>query len=280
MAAPRGRLLSAFSVALAAVGCAPPGPRTPEGATEALRGQMAVGAPLQADVSYLRAGDARGPRLILVHGTPGSATAWSDYLMNPPPGIEVLALDRPGFGRSGPEGAMPGLAEQAAAVIALLPADGRPVVLLGHSLGGPVVAWAAARLAIEQPQRVLGLVLLSASLDPALEAIHPMQHVGAWGPVRWLLPRVIRNANSELMALKPELEALGRMLPAIHTKVVIVHGTQDDLVPVANVPYMQARLSGARCVKTVLLPGLNHFLPWNSEAAVRVAVRQAQEPAC
>jgi pimeloyl-ACP methyl ester carboxylesterase len=215
-----------------------------------------------------------------VHGTPGSATAWSDYLTNPPPGFEGVALDRPGFGRSGPEGAMPGLADQAAAVIALLPADGRPVVLLGHSLGGPVVAWAAARLAVEQPQRVLGLVLLSASLDPAQEEIHPMQHVGAWRPVRWLLPRVLRNANSELMALRPELEALGALLPAIRSKVVIVHGTQDDLVPVANVPYMQARLSGARCVQTTLLPGLNHFLPWNSEAAVRLAVQQALEPAC
>jgi pimeloyl-ACP methyl ester carboxylesterase len=127
---------------------------------------------------------------------------------------------------------------------------------------------------------VLGLVLLSASLDPAQEVIHPMQHVGAWGPVRWLLPRVIRNANRELMALKPELEALGAMLPAIRNKVVIVHGTQDELVPVANVPYMQGRLTGARCVRTVLLPGLNHFLPWNAEAAVRDAVRQALEPAC
>jgi pimeloyl-ACP methyl ester carboxylesterase len=277
---PRGRLLSAIGVALAAVGCAPPGARTPESATDALRQQVHVGPPLQADVSYLRAGDPRAPRLILVHGTPGSATAWSDYLTDPPPGLEVVALDRPGFGRSGPEGAMPGLPEQAAAVIALLPADGRPVVLLGHSLGGPVVAWAAAQLAVDQPQRVLGLVLLSASLDPAQEDIHPMQFVGAWAPVRWLLPRVIRNANSELMALKPELEALGALLPAIRSKVVIVHGTQDDLVPVANVPYMQARLTGARCVQTTLLPGLNHFLPWNSAAAVRGAVQQALEPAC
>jgi pimeloyl-ACP methyl ester carboxylesterase len=245
-----------------------------------MRGHVSVGAPLQAEISYLRAGDGSGPRLILVHGTPGAATGWSDYLVDPPAGVEVVALDRPGFGRSGPEGAVPGLADQAAAVIALLPADGRPVVLLGHSLGGPVVAWAAARLAVEQPQRVAGLVLLSASLDPAQEAIHPMQQVGAWGPVRWLLPRVIRNANSELMALKPELEALGPMLPSIRTKVVIVHGTQDDLVPLANVPYMQAHLTGARCVQTVLLPGFNHFLPWNSQAAVRDAVRRALEPAC
>ena len=92
-----------------------------------------------------------------------------------------------------------------------------------------------ARVAAEEPERVAAVVLLAASLDPRLEEIHVLQHVGAWSPVRALLPRAIRNANSELMALKPELEALAAMLPAIRAKVVIMHGTDDDLVPVANV---------------------------------------------
>ena len=274
--ATRGRLWSALSVALAATGCAPPGPLAPEAATEPLRAEIAVGAPLFATVSYLHGGDSSGTRVILVHGTPGSATAWSDYVLSPPPGMEVVALDRPGFGRSGPAGAMTSLADQAAAVLALMPADGRPVLLLGHSLGGPIVA----RVAADHPECVAGLVLLAASLDPALETIHPMQYVGAWGLVKSLLPRTLRNANAELMALKPELESLARALPRITAKVVIVHGSKDPLVPVANVPFMQAHLTGARCVKTVLLEGQNHFLPWNSEATVREAIRMAMEPSC
>ena len=272
----RGRLWSALSVVLAAAGYAPPGPLAPEVATDAFRVEIAVGAPLFATVSYLKAGDSRGTRVIMVHGTPGSATAWSDYVLSPPPGTEVLALDRPGFGRSGPSGAVTRLADQAAAVLALMPADGRPVLLLGHSLGGAIVA----RVAADHPDRVAGLVLLAASLDPALEAIHPMQYVGAWGLVKPLLPRMLRNANAELMALKPELQALAQALPRITAKVVIVHGTKDDLVPVANVAFMQAHLTGARCVKTVLLEGQNHFLPWNSEATVREAIRMAMEPLC
>ena len=280
LATSRSKLVSALGVALATVGCAPPGPHAPEAATDALRRTVSVGAPLNTRLSVLQSGDPQGPRVILVHGTPGSATGWTDYVINPPPGMEVLAPDRPGFGGSGPEGAVPGLAEQAAAVFALLPADsgkgGRPVVLLGHSLGGPIVA----RVAAEHPDRVTALVLLAASLDPAQEAVHPMQYVGAWSPVRSLLPRAIRNANAELMALEPELQALALLLPRITAKVVIVHGTLDDLVPVANVPFMQARLTGARCVQTVLLEGRNHFLPWNSEDAVRSALRAALEPMC
>jgi len=272
----RGRLSSALSVALAATGCAPPGPVAPEVATEPLRAEVAVGAPLSATVSYLRAGDSRGARVILVHGTPGAATAWSDYVLSPPPGTEVLSLDRPGFGRSGPAGAITRLADQAAAVLALMPAGGRPVLLLGHSLGGSVVA----RVAADHPERVAGLVLLASSLDPALEFIHPMQYVGDWWLVKSMLPRVLRNSNTELMALKPELEALAPALLRITAKVVIVHGTKDELVPVANVPFMQAHLTGARCVKTVLLEGQNHFLPWNSEATVREAIRVALDPSC
>jgi pimeloyl-ACP methyl ester carboxylesterase len=272
----RPRLLTGLGVALAVVGCAPPGPRTPEAATDAMLQSLPVGAPLSTTISYLRAGNATGARLILVHGTPGSATGWTDYLLKPPAGVEVVALDRPGFGQSGPADAMPGLADQAAAVQALLPEDGRRVVLLGHSLGGPIVA----QLAADMPGRIDAIVLVAASLDPGLERIHPMQRVGAWVPVRPLLPRAIRNANAELMALKPELEALALALPRITAKVVILHGTQDDLVPVANVPFMQAHLTGARCITTTLLPGRNHFLPWNSEADVRQAIALALDPAC
>jgi pimeloyl-ACP methyl ester carboxylesterase len=273
-------LWTALGVALAAVGCAPPGPKSPLSATDGMRTSMAVGHPAAGRISFLRSGDPAGPRVVLVHGTPGSATGWADYLLSPPAGTDVVALDRPGFGASSPDGAVTSLAEQAAAVIALVPTDGRPVVLLGHSLGAPIVAWAAARLAAEQPERSVSIVMLAGSLDPAQESIYAMQRVGAWAPVQWMLPRVIRNANAELMALKPELEALGKMLPAVTAKVVIVHGTRDDLVPVANVPYMQAHFTGARCVSTVLLEGQNHFLPWNSESVVREALRVALEPRC
>lgn len=273
-------LRTALGVALAAVGFAPPGPKAPLSVTEGMRSSMVVGKAPGARISFLRAGDPSGTCVLLVHGTPGLATGWADYLTAPPADADVVALDRPGFGASAPDRAVSSLAAQAAAVMALLPTDRRPVVLLGHSLGAPIVAWAAAQLAAEQPERSVAIVMLAGSLDPAQESIHAIQHIGAWKPVQWLLPRTIRNANAELMALKPELEALGKILPSVKAKVLIVHGTADDLVPVANVAYMQERFSGARCITTVLLEGRNHFLPWNSEGAVREALHIALERSC
>jgi pimeloyl-ACP methyl ester carboxylesterase len=95
-----------------------------------------------------------------------------------------------------------------------------------------------------------------------------------------MLPRAIRNANAELMALRRELEQLQPLLPRITAPVLVVHGSDDDLVPVANVPYIETNLRGARCRQTRLLPGRNHFLPWNAEAEVRSALAWAASPPC
>lgn len=243
--------------------------------TAALRRCVRV-ATLGIELDLLVAGDPAGTRVLLVHGTPGTAAGWADYLLAPPPGAELVALDRPGFGRSGPQAALPRLADQAAAVAALLPEDGRRTVLVGHSLGGAV----AARVAAEHPRRVAAVVLLAAALDPALERVHPLQTLVARPPLRALLPRALRNANTELLALRDELMALQPLLARIDAPVCIVHGTDDALVPVGNVDYLHAHLVAARCRETVLLPGGNHFLPWNAPREVRAALHWALRARC
>lgn len=220
-------------------------------------------------VSYLRAGKRGGRRVIFVHGTPGEAAGWADFLLNVPAGLEYIAIDRPGFGASGPVGAEPSLARQALALEPLLEreAELRPI-LVGHSLGGPVVA----KVAIDQPDRVAGLLILAGSFDPALERIHPLQHIGNWRGISPALPRSLRNANRELLSLKYELELLTPLLKRISTPVSILHGTCDTLVPVANASFLRERLTGSRNVNIELLPGQNHFLPWEHRAAVEQAL--------
>jgi hypothetical protein len=78
----------------------------------------------------------------------------------------------------------------------------------------------------------------------------------------------------------PSSATEGMLLPSVKAKVVIVHGTADELVPVTNVAHMQVHFAGARCISTVLHPGQNHSLPWNAEAVVREALRVALDPAC
>ena len=230
-------------------------------------------APLGFRVSYLRRGDSRGRRVIFVHGTPGSAQGWADYLLNVPAGTEYIAVDRPGFGQSGPPDAVSSVADQAKAIAPLLVARGGNLpILVGHSLGGPIVAQVAA----DSPGKVAAVVILAGSLDPGLEQIHWAQPMGEWPGVRSMLPRAIRNANRELMALKPHLEALAPRLAELRCPVVIVHGTEDRLVPYANVPFMTRMMTGTR-PQVIELPGRDHFLPWNEAEEVRRAIAMATE---
>jgi pimeloyl-ACP methyl ester carboxylesterase len=263
------RTLGALAVVLTTLGCSPPRPRLSTDGIDRLRQTMHVGVPLNANLSYLLAG--AGHRMIFIHGTPGSALGWVDYVREPLAGSQSMALDRPGFGASGPDQSVISLASQASAVVALLPTDGGKAVLVGHSLGGAVAAWVAA----EHPDQVSALVLIAASLDPAQEKIHPLQPLGEMWPATALLPRAMRNANQELMGFKNGLELLAPRLSRITAPTVIVHGTMDALVPFANVAYMQEKLSGSSQVKTMVLEGGNHFLPWNAEATVREALSWA-----
>ena len=257
---------------LALAGCAIPGPAVDEEEMRARLPHKALQLPAYK-LSYIEAGDRQGRLVVFVHGTPGDADGWADYLMNTPSGYHYVSLDRPGFGRSGPEdGAVTSLAEQASAVAALIRSFGaKPAVLVGHSLGGPIVAQTAA----DSPDLVAALVILAGSLDPAQEDVAFIQFVGDTWPVSVLLPRAIRNANRELIALEHELDALSPRLAAIKVPVTIVHGTKDNLVPFANVAFMKKHLTGAKAMDVTVIEGQNHFLPWNSREQVTAAIAKA-----
>ena len=261
------------AVFLVGGGCSmPPGPAaTPDEVAAIERGSYTLPGVPGAAVSYLRAGARDGRRVIFVHGTPGEAAGWADYLLHVPAGFEYVAIDRPGFGQSRPGDAEPSLTRQAAALAPLLvERAGAWPILVGHSLGGPVVA----RAAVDRPGRIGGLLILAGSLDPALERVHPMQPVGEWWGVRDALPRHLRNANRELLPLKGELDLLAPHLEEIKLPVTIIHGTTDTLVPVANVAFMRPHLTGASPLKVELLARQGHFLPWEHRDAIERALAQ------
>jgi pimeloyl-ACP methyl ester carboxylesterase len=271
----RGPEIALLATALLAACTGPPGPSADAAAVAAIERQTltVAGQPLSA----LVAGPPAARPLLLIHGTPGSADGWADFLLDPPPGFRVVAVDRPGFGASGPERAVPSLAAQAAAIAAWVPERANAVVV-GHSLGAPV----AAQLALDHPGRVAALVLVAGSLDPGLEKVHWAQRIGQWGMVKGMLPRPLRNANDELMALEPQLEALAPRLATLRCPVLVVHGTEDPLVPFANVAFMQQAMPAA-IMEVERLDGADHFLPWNARPAVTAAIAKAATmdgPAC
>jgi pimeloyl-ACP methyl ester carboxylesterase len=223
------------------------------------------------ELSYLINGNPEGQRVIFVHGTPGDAAGWVEYLYNTPEDMEFIAIDRPGFGKTRPKRAVVSLDEQAAVLLPLLESgNGKPPILIGHSLGGPIVAAAAANY----PDKVGAVIQLASAVDPGLEDVLFIQYVGNTPPISWLLPKAASNSNKELIWLEGELNQLAEKLDRITQPVTVIHATDDSLVPYDNVPYMQKTFINTASLNIVTLEGVDHFLPWNSQPTLMAEIRK------
>ncbi|MEM0982502.1 MAG: alpha/beta hydrolase [Planctomycetota bacterium] len=255
-------------------GCSIPGP-TVSRAERAEIESFIFDAPLDVGPTRLRGfrgGDESLPRVVYVHGTPGDALNWADFLVDPVAGTESVAFDRPGFGGSEPRGAVVRLSDQAKALEPLLERHSeRGTILVGHSYGAPVVVQAA----LQYPNRVDGIVLVAGSLDPALEKTLTIQKVGDSPYVRPLLPRWVQNFNRELIFLEPELRTLQEQLGSLSLPIEIVHGTSDKQVPYSNVDFMQTAFTSEPTVTTI--DNGNHFVPWQNADTIRAAVARILE---
>lgn len=104
---------------------------------------------------------ADAPTLVMVHGYTGSKENWYRLAQQFDGRYRIVIPDMPGWGQSERKpGANYGYAAQAANLAAFIGAiSKRPVVLIGHSMGGGIVAVAAARY----PEKVARVALLDAS---------------------------------------------------------------------------------------------------------------------
>ena len=227
---------------------------------------------------YAESGDALKPLVVFVHGSPGSLSAFIEFLTDSTllTLARLVAVDRPGFGYSGFGYSEPSLKKQCEYIRPILEKyrHKTPVILVGHSFGGPVVA----RMAMEFPELVDGLVLVAAALDPQLEPDHQWIRGPLATPfLGWILPRAIRVSNKEIYKLKPELERMIPMYGSITCPVTILHGTNDNLVHVDNAHFARQMLVNAP-VQLVIEQDVNHYIPWKYPEMIRDALIRILTP--
>lgn len=218
-------------------------------------------------VNFASAGPEDAPLILLVHGTPGSWQAFLDYLVDPrlADNYRLIAIDRPGWGESGAGQLEVTLEAQASAVVAVIEAQktDQPVFIMGHSLGGTIVA----RVAVDRPDLIDGVVIVSASVDPEVERPTWYQSMARWRTVQWAVPEDLDWANRELEPLPEELSEMIPLWSAFEGGVTVLHGEKDGLVPVAHANYSQKMAKNAE-VRTVIWPDEGHFALWSNRDAV------------
>ena len=196
--------------------------------------------------------------ILFVHGSPGDWKAWASYLAAP----ELagygprLAVDRPGFGDSQTGMVVTDLRAQADQLAALLPA-GRPAIVVGHSLGGPLVAW----LAIDHPDKVCAALMVAGSVASDLEAPRWYNQLADTWLARRLAPVEMLWSNREMLALAPELQRLEAAWPRLARPLVAIQGGRDELVDPRTVDKLEVQAPKA-WVRIVRISGQGHFVLW------------------
>ncbi|MCU1627133.1 MAG: hydrolase [Pseudonocardia sp.] len=144
---------------------------------------------------------ADGTEAVYVHGLSGSATNWTDLAGLLAPRAAGVAVDLPGFGYSKP---LPSRdyspSGHADALLCWLAGRGRPVHLLGNSLGGMVATMVAAR----RPELVRTLTLVS----PAFPDRRPdPRRMSDPRMALAMIPAIGKRARAQLAAASPRARA-------------------------------------------------------------------------
>lgn len=259
----------------------------------------------QADIdgirwSYLEAGEAdKQPPLVLVHGFTGSKDNWLPIVPALAADRRVLIPDLPGWNDSERvPGAELGFVAQADHLSHFLVALGTgPVDLVGHSMGGGIVAVLAAR----HPEQVRRLVLVDAagvrfqdndfglavlagenpfavddrdSLRRYLATVFETPPYVPWPIDRALIDRRIADSVFEqrvLDAIARGDEAFlpGQLAPNIEADTLLLWCRDDHVIDPSAAEIWASHL---RHSKTVMLSGCNHMPMMERPAATTAAL--------
>lgn len=219
-------------------------------------------------IHYIQTGDDNKPTLFFVHGSPGSWDAYKTYLQDSLllKKFRMIAVDRPGFGYSD-FGTAENLTTQSLWIneMVQLIDNKKPIALIGHSLGGPIIV----KMAVDQPKRYSHLVILAGSVDPKAENAELWRPILKSKPLRYLVPGALRPANDELWYLKSDLIKMQPNLDKVTSEVMIIHGTKDRLVPYSNMAFIQKELVNAKKIDTLSIKDADHFIPWSHYKIIR-----------
>jgi len=179
----------------------------------------------------------------------------------------LIAVDRPGYGGSVFGVAEPSVARQSELLAPLFDAiEGSPqLMVVGSSYGGTLTT----RLAMDYPDRIDRIMLISASVAPGQEKIYKASYFIKLPGLKQLTPTMITMANVEKLNHYEQLKGMEGLWEKITMPVTILHGDKDDLIYYDNALFAQAMLTQSSDVELVTVRRADHGLPWSHPELVR-----------
>lgn len=209
-------------------------------------------------IRTIRSGSKNKTTILFVHGAPGSSDVFYDYLMDSVllNEAQLISMDRPGYGYSGFGKAFPSIKEQSKIISELCAYyDLKNVVVVGHSYGGPIAAYAAILT-----EAIRAVLMLAPAIDPSNEKIFWMANLTQWKSTRWLVPNSLVVAGDEKFSHVKELQKLTNNWKQLDIPVIHMHGTKDNIVPFQNLSFSKQHFD-KQSFEGIAILGEKHFLP-------------------
>ncbi len=223
-------------------------------------------------LNLVYSGDKKQPMILFIHGSPGSWNAWANYLDDPDlqKKFFMVAVDRPGFGKSNDGSSGKTLKDQVKLIMTAVnkfAPEKKNFIIIGHSYGGPI----ALRLAIDYPNYTKSMILLAPAISPELTKKKWYNNAASLLLVRAILPNNLQHSNDEMVPLKSELMKMQPSLKNIKAPTSVIQGKKDGLVPYGNAAFAKQALTNAK-VDIKLLEERGHFIPWEEYDLVKKTI--------
>src|SRR5687767_1221411 len=170
-------------------------------------------------IGYAAIGNDSAQRIILVHGSPGSWTNYFKVLDHDEFYNDhyLMAMDRWGYGITGGEHGEGDLNLQADHIRELCKPSrgGRKPILVGHSMGGPIVIASA----INYGEDLTGVISIAGSFDSKLEPNEWFRGLYKVFPMNLFFSRDLKASNDELFVHRNALDDMKPNWNKINCKV-------------------------------------------------------------
>ena len=198
------------------------------------------------------------PTLVLIHGSPGSALDFKEYLLDADLNekYNIISYDRIGYGIGSRGVVVSSLEEEVEVLHAVIGhIKTSNIILAGYSYGGTT--------ALASPKKYKKKLLLAAAVRGDLEPMFWLLKLYQWKYTRPLVPKVFQAASEEKLRHITELVNYENRWDLSNTKIISIHGKLDRVVPYQNSIFLENKLD-PEFFELITLEEGRHDLIWTN----------------
>ncbi len=209
------------------------------------------------------------PLLVFIHGAPG---AWYGYLNLIDDSLlqtkfKMISIDRLGYGKSTNGKAELSTQLQALSIKQIIDTENnhsKKVILVGRSYGAPIAAW----LAINYPQKISELVMISPVIDPNKEKFYWFSGIGKWKFTQLFLPKMLNVATKEKYAHPNEMKLMLPKWKKLYISTTVITGQNDKIADTSNFTFAKRYLINCP-TNFILLKNTGHLVTYEQPEFIK-----------